>query len=412
MKIHIVQLGDTLWKLAEKYNASFEELKKVNSHLADPEKLMPGMKIKIPGSKKAVQKSTSKKEETAPLSKEEKKSKKEQMTPVSKEETKTTKKEQKKPVQKEEKKKEEHPYKHKTPTPIAVLKEDDQKEKKKEQFEAVMPKMPQMPQAPAMPILEKEMKTEKKPAKMPKPPKPKEHKQEKTAPAKEQQPASKTEPQTQAPEQQQPVFDFDSYQQPAAMPCEPMPFLPQMMPVFYIPCPPMHPPVHPYHPYPVHPGMQHGFSMMPPTGDCGCGGQQPLPPMQGNFAPIPAGFNESQFEAAPQQFQEMMPYQQPSVNEASQQTPMPESYQSVTNRALHSKQQSDNDKPLSSNKANHLPTSASFLEQPPEQSPKFSENRHYFQPHQTPLSNSHGNTFYPKPPFFPEQPDDKHDSSS
>lgn len=92
MKIHIVQLGDTLWKLAEKYNASFEELKKVNSHLANPEKLMPGMKIKIPGATKQVQKGTSKKEQMTPVSKKEKTTKKEQKTLPSKEEVKSAKK--------------------------------------------------------------------------------------------------------------------------------------------------------------------------------------------------------------------------------------------------------------------------------------------------------------------------------
>ena len=49
VKIHIVQKGDTLWKLAKKYGVSFDELKKVNSQLSNPDLLMPGMKIKIPG---------------------------------------------------------------------------------------------------------------------------------------------------------------------------------------------------------------------------------------------------------------------------------------------------------------------------------------------------------------------------
>ena len=60
VKIHIVQKGDTLWKLAKKYGVSFDELKKINSQLSNPDLLMPGMKIKIPGSagtmkKEAVQ---------------------------------------------------------------------------------------------------------------------------------------------------------------------------------------------------------------------------------------------------------------------------------------------------------------------------------------------------------------------
>ena len=50
MKIHIVQKGDTLWKLAKKYGVSFDELKKLNSQLSNPDLLMPGMKLKIPDS--------------------------------------------------------------------------------------------------------------------------------------------------------------------------------------------------------------------------------------------------------------------------------------------------------------------------------------------------------------------------
>nr|WP_108669464.1 SafA/ExsA family spore coat assembly protein [Peribacillus acanthi] len=48
MKIHIVQKGDTLWKLAKHYGVNFEELKKLNSQLSNPDMIMPGMKIKIP----------------------------------------------------------------------------------------------------------------------------------------------------------------------------------------------------------------------------------------------------------------------------------------------------------------------------------------------------------------------------
>ncbi len=48
VKIHIVQKGDTLWKIAKKYGVNFETLKKMNSQLSNPDMLMPGMKIKIP----------------------------------------------------------------------------------------------------------------------------------------------------------------------------------------------------------------------------------------------------------------------------------------------------------------------------------------------------------------------------
>ncbi|WP_338036987.1 SafA/ExsA family spore coat assembly protein [Metabacillus dongyingensis] len=50
MKIHIVQKGDTLWKIAKKYGVDFEELKKMNSQLSNPDLIMPGMKIKVPSS--------------------------------------------------------------------------------------------------------------------------------------------------------------------------------------------------------------------------------------------------------------------------------------------------------------------------------------------------------------------------
>ena len=49
MKIHIDQKGDTLWKIAQKYGVQFEELKQINSQLSNPDMIMPGMKIKVPG---------------------------------------------------------------------------------------------------------------------------------------------------------------------------------------------------------------------------------------------------------------------------------------------------------------------------------------------------------------------------
>ncbi|WP_371018220.1 SafA/ExsA family spore coat assembly protein [Pseudalkalibacillus sp. JSM 102089] len=48
MKIHVVQKGDTLWKIAKKYGVDFEQLKAVNSQLNNPNMIMPGMKVKIP----------------------------------------------------------------------------------------------------------------------------------------------------------------------------------------------------------------------------------------------------------------------------------------------------------------------------------------------------------------------------
>ncbi|PKG29804.1 SafA/ExsA family spore coat assembly protein, partial [Cytobacillus horneckiae] len=56
MKIHIVQKGDTLWKIAKKYGVNFEELKKMNTQLSNPDMIMPGMKIKVPGSGGSIKK--------------------------------------------------------------------------------------------------------------------------------------------------------------------------------------------------------------------------------------------------------------------------------------------------------------------------------------------------------------------
>ncbi|SLL32511.1 Morphogenetic protein safA [Mycobacteroides abscessus subsp. abscessus] len=56
MKIHIVQKGDTLWKIAKKYGVNFEELKALNSQLSNTDMIMPGMKIKVPTSGGSIKK--------------------------------------------------------------------------------------------------------------------------------------------------------------------------------------------------------------------------------------------------------------------------------------------------------------------------------------------------------------------
>ncbi|MCL6571600.1 MAG: SafA/ExsA family spore coat assembly protein [Bacillus sp. (in: Bacteria)] len=56
MKIHIVQKGDTLWKIAKKYGVNFEEMKKMNSQLSNPDMIMPGMKVKVPTSGGTIKK--------------------------------------------------------------------------------------------------------------------------------------------------------------------------------------------------------------------------------------------------------------------------------------------------------------------------------------------------------------------
>lgn len=51
MDVHIVVKGDTLWKIARQYGISFEDLKRVNAHLANPDYIVPGMKIFLPKKK-------------------------------------------------------------------------------------------------------------------------------------------------------------------------------------------------------------------------------------------------------------------------------------------------------------------------------------------------------------------------
>ncbi|WP_440895977.1 SafA/ExsA family spore coat assembly protein [Amphibacillus sp. Q70] len=113
MKIHVVQKGDTLWNLSKKYNVDFQELKAVNSQLANPELVMPGMKIKIPIEKKQV---TKQKMDSAP------------------------------------KEKVITPYKQMPQKAQPVIKEDDQKPKQHIQKKMPFPKLPpvsiQMPKLP------------------------------------------------------------------------------------------------------------------------------------------------------------------------------------------------------------------------------------------------------------------------
>ncbi|GBF73900.1 hypothetical protein PA598K_02224 [Paenibacillus sp. 598K] len=48
MKIHIVKQGDTLYQLAGKYGVTLEELLKLNPEIANPDQIHVGMKVKIP----------------------------------------------------------------------------------------------------------------------------------------------------------------------------------------------------------------------------------------------------------------------------------------------------------------------------------------------------------------------------
>ncbi|WJV27906.1 SafA/ExsA family spore coat assembly protein [Rossellomorea sp. AcN35-11] len=110
MKIHIVQKGDTLWKIAKKYGVNFEELKQMNAQLSNPDMIMPGMKIKVPTTGGSVKKET-------------------QIKYGSKE------------MPKKEMPKAEHPFKEQKPMAMPV--EEPKKEKPKEAQKPFAPKMPQ-----------------------------------------------------------------------------------------------------------------------------------------------------------------------------------------------------------------------------------------------------------------------------
>ncbi|MFT4412778.1 SafA/ExsA family spore coat assembly protein [Fredinandcohnia humi] len=137
MRIHIVQKGDTLWKIAKKYGVDFEELKAVNTQLSNPDMIMPGMKIKVPTGtvhvKKEAQIGGVQKEaqiNLAPM-------KEEQIT--------------------------EHPYADLTPQPFPVLELDEELPEVEEEVAGVetgpyIPQMPQMPpQMPQMPQMPPQM---------------------------------------------------------------------------------------------------------------------------------------------------------------------------------------------------------------------------------------------------------------
>ncbi|WNR45864.1 LysM peptidoglycan-binding domain-containing protein [Paenibacillus roseipurpureus] len=54
MKIHIVKKGDTLYELAKKYQTTLDQIIALNPHIADPNKIDIGMKVKIPSGPKHV----------------------------------------------------------------------------------------------------------------------------------------------------------------------------------------------------------------------------------------------------------------------------------------------------------------------------------------------------------------------
>ncbi|WP_174613926.1 SafA/ExsA family spore coat assembly protein [Virgibacillus ihumii] len=109
MKIHIVQKGDTLWEISKQYGADFEEVKKLNPQLSSPDMIMPGMKIKIPGTSKAV-KNDNVKGAKMPEAK--------------------------------------HPYKDTSPKPKPVMNKETEKMKPEMPMQPKMPKKPDVPTKP------------------------------------------------------------------------------------------------------------------------------------------------------------------------------------------------------------------------------------------------------------------------
>lgn len=54
MKIHMVKQGDTLYLIAKKYNVSLEEMIKANPSISNPDEITVGMKVKIPTQPKSA----------------------------------------------------------------------------------------------------------------------------------------------------------------------------------------------------------------------------------------------------------------------------------------------------------------------------------------------------------------------
>ena len=54
MKIHMVKQGDSLYLIAKKYNVSLEEIIKANPDISNPDAIEVGMKVKIPSPPKSA----------------------------------------------------------------------------------------------------------------------------------------------------------------------------------------------------------------------------------------------------------------------------------------------------------------------------------------------------------------------
>ena len=68
VRIHIVQKGETLWRIAKQYGIGLDELKRLNAHLANPDYIVPGMEIILPEGGSTTPKSmVTKEQQTAPM---------------------------------------------------------------------------------------------------------------------------------------------------------------------------------------------------------------------------------------------------------------------------------------------------------------------------------------------------------
>ncbi len=225
MRIHIVQKGDTLWNIAQKYGVDFEELKQMNTQFSSPDMIMPGMKVKIPSSVKNVKKEVQIKEKEMPKAK--------------------------------------HPVKETSPKPMPIIQEDDHKKPKEVQKEMPKPKehpkpkmhphKPKMPEQPVAPLPELP-----KAPKMPpvKPPKEEKEKQKK------------------------PAVPYPPQFMPAPQPMMPMPQpepVPQVHFIYVCCCQHHQPCTQPMHP--VHPCCQPAQSApFPPPMHTGCEPDHHQPP--------------------------------------------------------------------------------------------------------------------------------------
>ncbi|KHE70325.1 hypothetical protein LD39_11745 [Halobacillus sp. BBL2006] len=307
VRIHIVQKGDTLWKIAKKYGVDFEELKSVNTQLSNPDMIMPGMKIKVPQGTKQVKKEMPKKE----MPKKEMPKKEMPSMP---------------------------PYKENVPKPIPIIKEDE----KKPVAKGVMEK-PMMPMQPinmnmpiSMPSIDQQMQNYYTTFHLPQMPMPQAPKAEKEEmPSEESKEDVKAEqyepqqyipqqyapqqyaPQQYAPQQYAPQEQYCPPGQPQLVHsdfycCPPQPYMmPMQMPMHQQPMP-----MYPQQMYPQVGGVEYeseSSSMMggmQAGSDCGCEGGQWQDPQA--YGPM-MGYGQQPFQGYPQQQwpQSYGPMQQP-----------------------------------------------------------------------------------------------------